>query len=213
MNIKEALEYKPLLKVNEGENLKPEHIAEYDENEGIYNCYSTEKHLAFFFDEGSGNFHLMPPKDNVETYSEEIITKRNDIYKLLQYALNEKQGWVLKDKRTGNGRMQYHSLFNYLRVMVDNRKYDLMFFRMAINKNVKQVECILKCIQFAVTVNASSCDIYPISLQNNDKTKKDGENIFYYYNPDVSFEDNDKIVDAFVKFIEKNEKHICKDEK
>lgn len=209
MNVKEALGYKPLLKI--GENLDPVDIAEYDGNEGIYNCYSTEKHLAFFFDEGSGNFHLMP-KDNVETYSEEIKTKRKDVYKLLKYALNEKQGWVLKDKRTGNGRMQYHSLFNYLRVMVDNRKYDLIFFRMAINKNVKQVECILKCIQFAVTVNASSCDIYPISLQN-DKTKKDGENNFYYYNPDVSFEDNDKIVDAFVKFIENNEKNICEDEK
>ena len=209
MNVKEALEYKPLLKVKEGEKLKSEYIAEYDENEGVYNCYSTEKHIAFFFDERSGNFHLMP-KDNVETYSSEIIDKRNDVYKLLQDALNEKQEWVLKDKRTGNGRMQYYSLFNYLRIVVDNRNYDLMFFRMAINKNVKQVECALKSIQFAVTVNESSCDKYPMSLQNNDKTKKDGENYFQYYNPDVSFEANDKIVDAFIKFIERNENNIYK---
>ena len=183
MNVKEALEYKPLLKVKEGENLKPKCIAEYDKNEGVYNCYSTEKHTAFFFDERSGNFHLMP-KDKVETYSREIIDKRNDVYKLLQDALNEKQEWVLKDKKTGNGRMQYYSLFNYLRVMVDNRNYDLMFFRMAINKKVKQVECALKSIQFAVTVNESSCDKYPMSLQNNDKTKKNGENYFQYYNPE-----------------------------
>lgn len=209
MNVKEALEYKPLLKVKEGENLKPKCIAEYDKNEGVYNCYSTEKHTAFFFDERSGNFHLMP-KDKVETYSREIIDKRNDVYKLLQDALNEKQEWVLKDKKTGNGRMQYYSLFNYLRVMVDNRNYDLMFFRMAINKKVKQVECTLKSIQFAVTVNESSCDKYPMSLQNNDKTKKNGENYFQYYNPEVSFEEDDKIVDAFIKFIERNENNIYK---
>ena len=209
MNVKEALEYKPLLKVKEGENVKPKCIAEYDKNEGVYNCYSTEKHTAFFFDERSGNFHLMP-KDKVETYSREIIDKRNDVYKLLQDALNEKQEWVLKDKKTGNGRMQYYSLFNYLRVMVDNRNYDLMFFRMAINKKVKQVECALKSIQFAVTVNESSCDKYPMSLQNNDKTKKNGENYFQYYNPEVSFEEDDKIVDAFIKFIERNENNIYK---
>lgn len=150
------------------------------------------------------------PKDKVETYSREIIDKRNDVYKLLQDALNEKQEWVLKDKKTGNGRMQYYSLFNYLRVMVDNRNYDLMFFRMAINKKVKQVECALKSIQFAVTVNESSCDKYPMSLQNNDKTKKNGENYFQYYNPEVSFEEDDKIVDAFIKFIERNENNIYK---
>ena len=201
--------YRGLLKVKEGENLKTKCIAEYDKNEGVYNCYSTEKHTAFFFDERSGNFHLMP-KDKVETYSREIIDKRNDVYKLLQDALNEKQEWVLKDKKTGNGRMQYYSLFNYLRVMVDNRNYDLMFFRMAINKKVKQVECALKSIQFAVTVNESSCDKYPMSLQNNDKTKKNGENYFQYYNPEVSFEEDDKIVDAFIKFIERNENNIYK---
>ena len=209
MNVKEALEYKPLLKVKEGENLKTKCIAEYDKNEGVYNCYSTEKHTAFFFDERSGNFHLMP-KDKVETYSRAIISNRNDVYTLLQDALNEKQEWVLKDKKTGNGRMQYYSLFNYLRVMVDNRNYDLMFFRMAINKKVKQVECALKSIQFAVTVNESSCDKYPMSLKNNDKTKKNGENYFQYYNPEVSFEEDDKIVDAFIKFIERNENNIYK---
>ena len=207
MNVKEALEYKPLLKVKEGEKLKSEYIAEYDENEGVYNCYSTEKHTAFFFDERSGNFHLMP-KYNVKTYSSEIEDKRNDVYKLLQDVLKEKQEWVLKDRRTGNGRMQYYSLFNYLRIVVDNRNYDLMFFRMAINKNDKQVECALKSIQFAVTVNESSCDIYPETLQES-KNEKENE-IPYYYNPDVSFEENDKIVDAFIKFIERNENNIYK---
>lgn len=207
MNVKEALGYKPLLKI--GENLDPVDIAEYDGNKGIYNCYSTEKYTAFFFDERSGNFHLMP-RNEIEMYSNQIIGKRNDVYKLLQDTLNEKQGWILKDKRTGNGRMQYQSLFNYLRVIVDKRNYDLMFFRMAINKNIKQVECALKSIQFAVTINEFSCDKYPMSLQNNDKTKKDGENCFQYYNPDVSFEENDKIVDAFIKFIERNENNIYK---
>ena len=63
---------------------------------------------------------------------------------------------------------------------------------------------------FAVTVNESSCDKYPMSLKNNDKTKKNGENYFQYYNPEVSFEEDDKIVDAFIKFIERNENNIYK---
>lgn len=91
---------------------------------------------------------------------------------------------------------------------MDNRNYDLMFFRMAINKNDKQVECALKSIQFAVTVNESSRDIYPETLQES-KNEKENE-IPYYYNPDVSFEENDKIVDAFIKFIERNENNIYK---
>ncbi len=214
MKEKEALEYEPFLNVKEGENLKLE-VAEYDKNNnGVYNCYRDENHTAKFFDKSSGNFHLMP-KDNVKTYSKKITDKRNKVYKLLDaLKLNEKQGWDLKGSGKGKGRNpQYYSLFDYLRVKVDNRNYDLMFFRMAIDKNVKQVECALKSIQFAVIVNDNehSCDIYPMSLQDNDKTKMDGEDYFqYYYNPEVSFEEDDKIVDAFIKFIERNEENIYK---
>lgn len=211
MKEKEALEYEPFLNVKEGENLKLE-VAEYDKkNNGVYNCYNEDK-TAKFFDEKSGNFHLMPKdKDKVKEYLEkEIEKKRNVVRELLKDAL--KQGWHLT--RNGSGTNQdYHSLFNYLRVKVDNRNYDLMFFRMAINKNVKKVECALKSIQFAVIVNDNehSCDIYPMSLQDNDRTKKDEEIYFqYYYNPEVSFEEDDKIVDTFIKFIERNEENIYK---
>ena len=31
-----------------------------------------------------------------------------------------------------------------------------------------------------------------------------------YYNPEVSYEEDDKIVDAFIKFIERNEENIYK---
>ncbi len=68
----------------------------------------------------------------------------------------------------------YHSLFDYLRVKVDNRNYDLMFFRMAINKNDKKVKCALKSIQFAVTVDEHSCDKYQchcrIMIRRREKT-------------------------------------------
>lgn len=66
----------------------------------------------------------------------------------------------------------------------------------------------MKSIQFAVTVDEHSCDKYPMSLQDNDK--KEGENYFQYYNPEVSYEEDDKIVDAFIKFIERNEENIYK---
>ena len=196
MKVEEALKYEPVLKVKEGENLKKVDVAEYDKNKGVYNG-STAK----FFDGSSGNFHLMPPEDKVE----EKCPKRNNVYNLLK--LNKKQGWDLT--RNGKGRnSDYHSLFDYLRVKVDNRNYDLMFFRMAINKNDKKVKCALKSIQFAVTVDEHSCDKYPMSLQDNDK--KEGENYFQYYNPEVSYEEDDKIVDAFIKFIERNEENIYK---
>lgn len=149
----------------------------------------------------------MPPEDKVEEKcpKKEIEEKRNNVYNLLK--LNKKQGWDLT--RNGKGRnSDYHSLFDYLRVKVDNRNYDLMFFRMAINKNDKKVKCALKSIQFAVTVDEHSCDKYPMSLQDNDK--KEGENYFQYYNPRVSYEEDDKIVDAFIKFIERNEENIYK---
>ena len=190
------------MKVKEGENLKKVDVAEYDKNKGVYNG-STAK----FFDGSSGNFHLMPPEDKVEEKcpKKEIEEKRNNVYNLLK--LNKKQGWDLT--RNGKGRnSDYHSLFDYLRVKVDNRNYDLMFFRMAINKNDKKVKCALKSIQFAVTVDEHSCDKYPMSLQDNDK--KEGENYFQYYNPEVSYEEDDKIVDAFIKFIERNEENIYK---
>lgn len=194
MKVEEALKYEPVLKVKEGENLKKVDVAEYDKNKGVYNG-------------SSGNFHLMPPEDKVEEKcpKKEIEEKRNNVYNLLK--LNKKQGWDLT--RNGKGRnSDYHSLFDYLRVKVDNRNYDLMFFRMAINKNDKKVKCALKSIQFAVTVDEHSCDKYPMSLQDNDK--KEGENYFQYYNPEVSYEEDDKIVDAFIKFIERNEENIYK---
>ena len=181
---------------------KEKNVAEYDKNKGVYNG-STAK----FFDGSSGNFHLMTPEDKVEEKcpKKEIEEKRNNVYNLLK--LNKKQGWDLT--RNGKGRnSDYHSLFDYLRVKVDNRNYDLMFFRMAINKNDKKVKCALKSIQFAVTVDEHSCDKYPMSLQDNDK--KEGENYFQYYNPEVSYEEDDKIVDAFIKFIERNEENIYK---
>ena len=202
MKVEEALKYEPVLKVKEGENLKKVDVAEYDKNKGVYNG-STAK----FFDGSSGNFHLMPPEDKVEEKcpKKEIEEKRNNVHNLLK--LNKKQGWDLT--RNGKGRnSDYHSLFDYLRVKVDNRNYDLMFFRMAINKNDKKVKCALKSIQFAVTVDEHSCDKYPMSLQDNDK--KEGENYFQYYNPEVSYEEDDKIVDAFIKFIERNEENIYK---
>lgn len=80
MKEKEALEYEPFLNVKEGENLKLE-VAEYDKkNNGVYNCYNEDK-TAKFFDEKSGNFHLMPKdKDKVKEYLEKEIEKKGMLF-------------------------------------------------------------------------------------------------------------------------------------
>lgn len=48
MNVKEALEYKPLLKVKEGENLKTKCIAEYDKMK-VYIIAIVLKNILHFF--------------------------------------------------------------------------------------------------------------------------------------------------------------------
>ena len=92
-----------------------------------------------------------------------------------------------------------------------NRTYSLMCFRFCKHENI--VECILKSIQYETEIDILSSDIYPESLQDNDKSKIKAEDKFqYYYNPKVDFgDDNKKIIEDFIKFIERNENNICKD--
>lgn len=210
MNLKEALEYKGILQI--GTEKGPKDIAEYVEESGIYKCYSDEKHIARFFDDSSGNFHLMPKdKKILNACQQEITEKRDKIFVLLNQYTEGKIEWKLKDKRTGNGKKQYHSLYNYLRIEVKNRKYDLMFFRMAINKEIKEVKCIIKSVQFAFSLDAASCDMYPELLddQENIESIWEKENkAQYYFNPKVAFEDDMAIVKNFIEYIETNEKRF-----
>ena len=71
----------------------------------------------------------------------------------------------------------------------------------------------MKSIQYETEIDILSSDIYPESLQDNDKSKIKAEDKFqYYYNPKVDFgDDNKKIIEDFIKFIERNENNICKD--
>lgn len=88
-----------------------------------------------------------------------------------------------------------------------------MCFRFCKHENI--VECILKSVQYETEINILSSDIYPETLQDNDKSKIEKENeIQYYYNPEVDFyDDNKSIIEDFIKFIEKDEKDIYKDKK
>lgn len=118
--------------------------------------------------------------------------------------LKKKDGWSLKKCE---GKVKYYgNLFNYLRASTGNCNYDLMFFRMALNKNEQQVECVLKSIQFACNNNITySYELYPESTKNGDgKIDESGTNI--YYNPHVNFYDSEmEICNAFMDFIELNE--------
>ena len=91
-----------------------------------------------------------------------------------------------------------------------NRTYSLMCFRFCKHENI--IECILKSVQYETEINILSSDIYPESLQDNDKSKDKKENsVQYYYNPKVDFHDDNKnIIEDFIKFIEENENNIYK---
>ncbi|RGI26146.1 hypothetical protein DXC15_13405 [Ruminococcus sp. OM08-13AT] len=104
MKEKEALEYEPFLNVKEGENLKLE-VAEYDKkNNGVYNCYNEDK-TAKFFDEKSGNFHLMPKdKDKVKEYLEKEIEKKKECCsRIIERCVKTRMAFNKKWKRNESG--------------------------------------------------------------------------------------------------------------
>ena len=198
MTLKEALEYTPHLYI--GEEVR---IARHEN--GKYIRDNKDEGEADYFAAYSGNFHLIP-RYNKDEIDKIILGKWINVRDVLEGMLEKRDGWKL-NKRYGTAKSKYYgNLFNYLRVSTGNCNYDLMFFRMALNKNEQQVECVLKSIQFACNNNITySYELYPKSTKNGDgKIDESGTNI--YYNPHVNFYDSEmEICNAFMDFIELNE--------
>ncbi|MBE5963624.1 MAG: hypothetical protein E7252_01620 [Lachnospira sp.] len=177
--------------------------------------YETkENDKEYLYDKGSGNFHLLPEKDNFYKISDEI----NTIMKIIKIQLEEKLKEVndknIEYKRTNRvgGNLYYKRnpegfkgghLFAYIRVIKDNVPYDLMPIRFYIddNNNDDTVNCILKSYQFSKGEIEKSYRYYPLSP---DSDKSRGTKELMYYNPDTSFKDTDKIVEEFLKFVIEN---------
>lgn len=204
MEIKDALKYKPILKIGVD-------VAKYGVDDGKYKDIK-EAHNAIFFDgsEKRGNFHIMPDikQDEYEALSKVIDDKLKEIYAKLDDRLKEKRDW--EKSNAGNGAAQYKGLFNYKRIKVGNeRNYDLMLFRMALDEKEKNVSCELMSVQYECwRGNLQSCTIYPESLEDGCEKTDDKGNC--YYNPSVSFYDDvDRIIDDFINFIKEKEKHYA----
>jgi len=208
------MEYKLWIEKNEGKDYP------YKDSKGKKN---------FLYDSSSGNYHLMPKDLQLaKQISEDISIKLNGLKDELQKQLKEKNIEYVKGKGIKlrhdpkitvfqeDGFEEARYIYSYLSVALlsnPNRTYSLMCFRFCKHENI--VECILKSVQYETEINILSSDIYPETLQDNDKSKIEKENeIQYYYHPEVDFyDDNKSIIEDFIKFIEKDEKDIYKDKK
>lgn len=210
LGLDEELTYTPILKIV-SDKINVVEVADKNKNEYVGEIYKnkTSGKPAKFFDGSSGNFHIMPKEDEILFKCSEAITKKyNEIKKVLQKTVQD-EGWEYEEHPCDNWICkQYHGLFAFVRVTVENeRKYDLMFFRMALDKKSKSVSCILKSIQYECSRgNLQSCTIYPESLEDGCEKTDDKGNC--YYNPCVSFDDDaDTIVDDFINFIKEKEEN------
>lgn len=188
-----------------GEPAQEETIAKYDGKTGEY-LSSDDERKAYLYDERTGNVHLIP-KDDTDRISEAVREKRRDVRAALREKIRDKKGWILK-ARAGCGRKQYRGLYDFLRIQVETRIYELMFFRMAYDSQKKQMECHLESIQFSYyTGDIKSYLVYPASMKNDWTAKAITEK--GYYNPQISFsDDNKEIAEAFIRFIETKEKEF-----
>lgn len=207
LGLDEALTYTPILKIA-SDKIDVVEVADKNKNEYVGETYKSGN-PALFFDKKTGNFHIMPKEARVLNDCEETIAKKySEIAEKLDEKLKknkEYRDWT-RPKRTG-GAPQYKGLFNYIRIKVENeRNYDLMFFRMALDKKTKNVSCIFKSIQYEYSRDFQSCSIYPESLEDGCEKKERIENC--YYNPCVSFDDDaDTIVNDFINFINEKEEN------
>lgn len=201
------MEYKLWISTNEGKD---------------YPYKDSKEKKNFLYDSSSGNYHLIPKELQLaKKISNEISTKLDGLKDELQKQLKEKNIEYVRgrgirirhDPRITvfqeDGFEEARYIYSYLSVSLPSnpsRTYSLMCFRFCKHENI--VECILKSVQYETEINILSSDIYPETLQDNDKSKAEKENeIQYYYNPEVDFHDDNKsIIEDFIKFIEKNDK-------
>ena len=176
-------------------------------NKDNYNRFNNE--------EGYGDFHLQPGDEELTIMCSEVINER------LQ-AICRSVKTILENKciEFNNCRVQkaqskvYYHLYDYMHAELGNRKYELMGFRMAINHKREWVKCRLMELQFGVhTGNMQSYELYPASLDEGVYTSdiSCNPNKNYYYNPYVNFYDTpETIAEAFIEFIEWDQKNIEK---
>lgn len=151
------------------------------------------------------NYHLMPKDIKcVENLSDSISKKLEGIKQNISDCRKDN---VKIRINTSNGK-EYFGLYNYLRVSVNNiRDYDLMCFRMAKREN--EVQCVIQSIQYEVHTKKfkDNKKIYPENLNNDKGIAENNKHENFYYNPDISFfDDEKKIANSFMNFIEENEK-------
>lgn len=182
--------------------------------------YKVSQKENFMVDKSMGNYHLMP--EDLKR-AEAISDKLGVLKKELEKQLEEKQINYVK----GRGKSLRHNprittfqednfenarnIFSYLCVTLQsnpNRKYELTCFRFCKRENT--IECILKSIQYETSVNIISSDIYPESLEDGaESSSKDIDKFQYYFNPNVKFDNDEKIIiEDFINYIERNEKRI-----
>ena len=164
------MEYKLWIEKNEGKDYP------YKDSKGKKN---------FLYDSSSGNYHLMPKDLQLaKQISEDISIKLNGLKDELQKQLKEKNIEYVKGKGIKlrhdpkitvfqeDGFEEARYIYSYLSVALlsnPNRTYSLMCFRFCKHENI--VECILKSVQYETEINILSSDIYPETLQDNDKSK------------------------------------------
>lgn len=166
---------------------------------------------TFLYDNRSGNVHFFPEdKKLADCWSKKITKKREEILNALKEKIKERNRNYKISRRGGTAKFangtayeEAQSIFKYIGIDSDNRKYDLIFCRFY--KTEGNVNCILNGIQFESYDSKvlRSIDIYPVSEKDGEKTcLKDGVTN-YYYNPYVKFDDKaDDIADAFLEFLD-----------
>lgn len=187
-----------------GEPAQEETIAKYDDKTGEYLSDDGEEKVWLC---NGGNIHLMPKnKEKTKEVSEHIKKKIGKVKESLEKVISGKTGWLLGKNE---GHEQYCRLFAYIRIKIENRNYDMMFFRMAIDWEKEHMECNFESLQFEYWTGCGikSYTIYPESLE--DGYKKYDERGNGYYNPPVRFHsEDDSIAKAFIAFVEEKEKEL-----
>lgn len=171
------------------------------------------KNVDFVYDKDTGNYHLVPENIDLAVVIANDISKKmdelrlvmnNDFKKRLKKPCKmirivtprdtyfEKEGYSYKNAK---------NIFSYIRVFIENTRYDLTGIRFY--KKDKRICCSLKNMQFIKMRinNLLSCDAYPNTLSSNVSNTVIGGEKIEYYNPNVNFDNNDEIIEEFIKFI------------
>lgn len=166
------------------------------------------KSPSFLYDINTGNVHMFPKcLYFAKQCSDEIKSKIDEIKKYLGTKNYKVSSSSAKRNTFSDSTFEQSCyIFNLLRIKLACFTYEIEFNRF-FKTTDKKVNCILKSIQFEVYDKSyKSYSLYPDSDMDNDRSI--ATKTSFYYNPPVKFgESAEKIGDAFIKFIEENEKN------